>query len=75
MMKNPKSVVRGLMILVLAAAGAGCLQIETRVKLNPDGSATVTERVLFTRRLLDLSNKEGRNGFRKRRYRRDWRSY
>ncbi len=34
---------------------AGCMQVETRVKLNPDMTATVTERVRFSRRLLDLA--------------------
>ncbi len=33
---------------------AGCLQIDTRVKLHEDGSATITERLQFSRRLLDL---------------------
>lgn len=46
-------------LAALVVLAPGCLQIETRVKLNPDGSATVTERVLFSRRLLDLSNKQG----------------
>lgn len=45
----------GLVILV----SAGCLQIETRVKLEEDGSAVVTERVQFSKSLLDLSAKEG----------------
>jgi len=31
------------------------MQVETRVKLNPDGSATVTERVRFSKRLIDLA--------------------
>jgi hypothetical protein len=41
-------------IAALAAGLAGCLQIETRVLLNPDGSATITERVQFSRQLLNL---------------------
>jgi hypothetical protein len=40
---------------VLVLAAAGCLQVETRVKVNEDGSATITERVRFSRRLLDLA--------------------
>lgn len=40
---------------LLLVFGAGCLQIETRVKLNEDGSAVVTERVRFTRELMDLA--------------------
>jgi len=46
----------GLSLLLLAS---GCLQIETRVKLHPDGSATITERVQLSKRLLDLSSQEG----------------
>ncbi len=37
-----------------AAALAGCLQVETTVALHTDGSATITERVRFAQRLLDL---------------------
>ncbi len=38
---------------------SGCMQLDTLVKLNEDGSATITERLRFSRRLLDLSGKEG----------------
>ncbi|MFO7899239.1 MAG: hypothetical protein R6V58_09280 [Planctomycetota bacterium] len=34
---------------------AGCLQIETTIKLHEDGTATVTERLRFSKRLLDLA--------------------
>jgi len=48
-------------VLVLLAT-AGCLQIDTRVKVHEDGSVTITERVQLSRRLLDLSRmqKEGK---------------
>jgi len=54
--QNPKS----KMLLLLAAllmvtGGAGCLQIEARLKVHEDGTATFTERVSFSRRLLDLA--------------------
>ena len=39
--------------LLLLACSAGCLQLETRVKLHEDGSATITERLRFSRALLD----------------------
>ena len=39
----------------LVATGGGCLQIETRVRVEKDGGATVTERVRLSRRLLDLA--------------------
>ncbi len=50
--------------LVLGSAGlslalAACMQLDTHVKLHEDGSATVTEKLRFSRRLLDLSGKEG----------------
>jgi hypothetical protein len=48
-------VAMGLLLCGLAAGGPGCLQIETHVKLNEDGSARVTERMFFSERLLDLA--------------------
>ncbi|MCE9529883.1 MAG: hypothetical protein K8T89_01885 [Planctomycetes bacterium] len=46
-------------IMLLAAfALTGCVEIETRIKLNTDGSATITERVRFSQQLLDLGSKE-----------------
>ena len=36
----------------------GCLQIETHVKLHQDGSATITERVQFSKRLLEFRDKD-----------------
>jgi hypothetical protein len=36
-----------------AAAGTGCLQIEAHVTLHEDGGATITERLRFSRALLD----------------------
>ncbi len=44
-----------LLAAALAMTAAGCLQIETRVTLGQDGSATITERFRFTRPLLDLA--------------------
>jgi hypothetical protein len=44
-------------LTTLAVCAAGCLQIETRIRLHEDGSATVTERLRFSRRLLDLAAK------------------
>jgi hypothetical protein len=44
--------------LVGLLLSAGCLQVDTRVKVNKDGSATVTERIQFSRRLLDLAEKQ-----------------
>jgi hypothetical protein len=35
------------------AASAGCMQLETRIRLNEDCSATITERLRFSRMLLD----------------------
>jgi hypothetical protein len=48
------SLLRALPALLLLLT-SGCLQIETRVKVHEDGSATITERVRFTRQLLDLA--------------------
>lgn len=38
---------------LLALCSAGCMQLETRVRYNEDGTATVTERLRFSRMLLD----------------------
>jgi len=46
------------MRLLLAAAilgAAGCLQLETKIKFKEDGSATVTERLNFSQRLLEMA--------------------
>lgn len=44
-------------LAALLALAAGCLQIDTQVELHPDGSATVTEKARFSRRLLDLAER------------------
>jgi len=44
----------GILLVAFAAlATSGCLQIDTHIKLHEDGSATITERVQFSRRLLE----------------------
>ena len=49
--------------LALAALGlllsCGCFQIETRVKLHEDGSATITERYQLSRRIMEFENPGG----------------
>jgi hypothetical protein len=45
--------------VALLVFGAGCLQIETNLVLHPDGSGTITERVNFSRKLLDLADNAG----------------
>lgn len=47
---------KAVLAAVAALGCAGCMQLETRVKLNEDGSATITERLRFSRRLLDLDS-------------------
>jgi hypothetical protein len=37
----------------------GCVQIETLIVLNPDGSGKITERLNFSRKLLDLADHAG----------------
>lgn len=44
--------------LALLALIAGCLQVETRVTLHEDGSATIAERVQFSKRLLEFRTKQ-----------------
>jgi len=48
------------MIVCAGALLSGCIQIETAVKLNPDGSAVITERLRFSRRLLEAGDKAGK---------------
>jgi hypothetical protein len=45
-------------VLAVLLSTTGCLQVDTRVKVNKDGSATVTERIQFSSRLLDLAEKQ-----------------
>jgi hypothetical protein len=45
---------RSCAALLLLLGAAGCMQIETRVKVVEDGSAIITERIRFSHRLLDM---------------------
>jgi hypothetical protein len=62
-MRLLEGVQRGVLVCsMLLCAGvlmSGCMQVETVLKLNPDGSAVITERVRFTKRLLDQGGKAG----------------
>jgi hypothetical protein len=44
----------GRLAFLILPALAGCLQIDTKVKLEVDGSATITERLRISKYLLDL---------------------
>ncbi len=61
-----KRTMRSLLLcgtISLAIFCSGCMQVETLVKLNEDGSATVTERLRFSARLLDMAqSKAGKTG-------------
>ena len=46
-------------VLCAGALLSSCVQIETVVKLNQDGSAVITERLRFSKRLLDAGGKAG----------------
>ena len=45
--------------ILIPLCACGCLEIETRIKLAEDGSATITERLRFSRSLLELSATDG----------------
>jgi len=47
---------RRLIILLVAAVGAGCVEFDLTIKINSDGSARVTERVRFSKQVLDLAS-------------------
>jgi hypothetical protein len=40
--------------LGLCLGACGCFEIETKIEVHEDGSATITERVRFSQKLLDL---------------------
>jgi len=44
---------RPALCAAMLLSAAGCLQIETHIKLNEDGSAKITERIFLSDRLLD----------------------
>ena len=46
---------RALPLLAALALAAGCLQLETHIQLREDGGAIVSERLRFSRVLLDLA--------------------
>ena len=52
---------RALVILISLCA-SGCLQIKTNIKLAADGSAVITERLRFSKSLLELSATDGAAG-------------
>ncbi len=51
---NLRRYFRCLAPLVLVWLAAGCLQVEVHIEMQDDGPALVTERVRFSRRLLEL---------------------
>ena len=53
--RRPLSAVLAAVLLL----ASGCLKIETTIVLNPDGSGKITERVNFSRKLLDLAENAG----------------
>src|SRR5580693_9482021 len=44
-----------LLVCLCMVTLAGCLQLDIRITVNEDGSATITERIRFTRQLMDLA--------------------
>ncbi len=50
-----------LLILLIAVSFTGCFELETTIKIRRDGGATITERVRFSKQLLDFDvNQEGK---------------
>lgn len=54
-MMTMRSTTRMMLSAALALMLSGCLQIELYIKLNPDASGIITERVRFSRELINLS--------------------
>lgn len=57
-MRRLRQAVYTIAAMVLALAASGCFELDTRIKLNPDGSGTITEKLRFSQQLLDLGSKE-----------------
>ena len=57
-MKPSPTTICLLLLATAVAPLAGCLELDLRVKLHTDGSATVTEKLRFSRRLLDLGGRQ-----------------
>lgn len=53
---------RPLLFIAVATLLCGCVEIDTVVKLRPDGGAVVTERLAFSQGLLDLDDKAPAGG-------------
>lgn len=59
-MRRRWGIVRGAVPPVLVAVLlGGCLQLETHIRVHTDGSATITERLQFSERLLDMASQAG----------------
>jgi hypothetical protein len=54
-----KAMTKFILLSCATLVMSGCMQIDTHIKLERDGSGTVTERVVFSRRLLELSGPSG----------------
>ncbi len=50
---------RCLVLPLLMLAVSGCLQIDTKIYLEEDGSGTITERLTLSKKLLDMAGKGG----------------
>ncbi len=54
---NPSTgrILRGLLLSLCCIGLAGCLQLDLKITINEDSSATITERICFSRQLIDLA--------------------
>lgn len=57
-MNRYRQTVIGFGWALLALSLSGCFELDTRIKVNPDGGATITEKLRFSQQLLDLGSKE-----------------
>ena len=50
----------GFLLLGVAALSlAGCMEIETVVRVNPDGSGTITERLVMSNEIVEMMSGNG----------------
>jgi len=55
-MTRPRRCRPPIIALWVLLSASGCLQVDTRIRLHEDGSATITEKLRFSKALLDLES-------------------
>lgn len=59
---SPRIGLRAIFMLFPALVVAGCMDLETIVRVNPDGSGTITERVVMSNEIIDMMSEMAPEG-------------